>query len=412
MEEACAAACALFETKFLVDPCNLHWRNMVMAEDGRPQPLDPRVLLTFSQVTDVLPLPHNAAALQGLLAAISRLNPQTSPVHLLNWASPTDATATPTKIIRAAPLDLNLDPDRRTVFVKPVHTDATDADVSTFFSQFGNVERVERRVFIDYGKDAKVRSSVFVVFSTVAEALVCVKAKPSLPLTGVRLADTFLPKLVVTMKQTHDQQAADSADRDFSRAQRDAAEKAELPTSSGNAATAVDALMASNVTKFLLPGHTCVIRGLQTNASWSVIKTRLGELCSKEPSLRAKIALVHVVDGGSNLPATAYVVLRSSQAAQQLLTLHRSAVCIVNATQRGASVEDVAAASAALGNPADPIRRLADILRFVPSLELASGEEETRVIAQYSEWIAPKVSKKHLDNRHTATGEKRPRQGT
>ena len=96
---------------------------------------------------------------------------------------------------------------RRTVFVQPIPFYAVDNDITTFFSKWGKIEKLQRREWMDY-KDPRnpvlrKKPSVFVVYRTREEADKCVASTPTFA-AATGLGRHFIPALHVEIRKSVD----------------------------------------------------------------------------------------------------------------------------------------------------------------------------------------------------------------
>lgn len=336
----------LFSDEFLFHRDNRAWQAVVTDADGAPLEVDAVQLGTFTDVANCASIvPATMADEIGAAAASS---------DVVEVTKHGDGHVT---LRRKHPLSLENDPDLRTVFVKPVHYDATDDQIRDFFSAWGKVVGIERRQFLAGTAGAeKVRPSTFVVFSTRAEAEGCVAAKPSYGTGTTPLGALFVPQLTVTMKAAHE--AAQAA-----LLQRSSALAARKELADAAAAVAGTAALESN--KVLNRRCTCKASDLPAGTTWQTLKAKIGNLSLSHPELKKKIGLVHV-DG-----STGYIVCKTPEAAQQLLVAYGG----IGKRQNAAGFAE-------------------ELRAAVPRLHLLEGAEEDKFVRDYPSLVVGAVQKK------------------
>ena len=338
----------VFSDDFLFHRDNRAWHAVVVDDEGEPQDVDAFQLATFSDVASnaslvpAVMVKEIAAAVEGSAVVAATVEGESVTLK------------------RKAALKPDEDPDLRTLFVKPVHYDATDDQITAFFSKWGTVEAVERRQYLAGAAGSeKVRPSTFVTFKTREQAMACVAAKPSYGACESDLGGLFVPQLQVMTKDAHER--AQSAV-----VQRGAALQVQQAMT-GGAAAAVPAADPLGAHKSLRPKCTCKVPGLSADATWQPIKAKLGNLVVSHPELKKKIGLVHVEDGA------AYVVCKTPEAAQTLLVAYGSV-----SKQNEKFAEDLRA--------------------VVPRLVLCEGDDEAAFIQKYPSLVTGQVAKKVVAN--------------
>eukprot|EP00754_Rhynchopus_humris_P036735 Rhum_TRINITY_DN18829_c0_g1::Rhum_TRINITY_DN18829_c0_g1_i1::g.168548::m.168548 len=153
---------------------------------------------------------------------------------------------------------------RRTVFVQPIPFYAVDNDITTFFSKWGKIEKLQRREWMDY-KDPRnpvlrKKPSVFVVYRTKEEADKCVESKPTFA-AATGLGRHFIPELHVEIRK--------SVDPDENAAIPKAPAAIETPAASA----AADTLHLSYTAKQnIVAGFVVTVSGIPRSASWRDIR--------------------------------------------------------------------------------------------------------------------------------------------
>ena len=330
----------IFGPDYLFDPVRDSWRSIVCPEfDATPPFIPLSNLMSFVDISSAVNGDEDALASALLSSQIVEVKQDSS-----CWM-----------IRRRNPLKLADDPEKRTVFVKPIHYDASEGAIRAFFQRFGPIDKVDRRVFIDGGV-AKPRPSVFIVFASVEGANACIASKVSYGSCGNELGDLFLPRITCVSKSAHEAQVAEETEREHDQRYKAAVVKGAAPSGE----------TGSKTNKYLRPGCTLKVTGVNPKTTWSEIKAKLGNLGEFHPELRQQIVLVRVVANG-----VAYVVCKSPKAATDF--------------------------TVAFATSKDP-----GLTAIVPTLSLLTGEEEGKVIAEFPTWTAAKVQKKQQLNERTA----------
>lgn len=339
-----------FSDDFLFDSVNRAWRSIVVDDDGAPQPVDATMLASFTSIaTKCSGIP--AEMVKQIAEAVKAS--KTVAADVSEGDSPTPKVS----LRRKKPLLADADPDLRTVFVKPVHYDATDDQIKAFFSTWGKVVAVERRQYLAGSAGTeRARPSTFVVFATQAEARKCIAAKPSYGTCNTDLGNLFVPKLVVQMKEAHEAAQSSLIQRAAANAQT------QMAVAAATAATPASAHLDTS-SKFLRPNCTVHATGLAKAATWQDIKAKLGNLALSFPELKKKIGVVHVE------ACEAYITCKTPEAAQALLVAYASA--------------DKANADMAK-----------ELKALVPHAALLQGDAEQAYMRQYPDIVAPKANKK------------------
>jgi hypothetical protein len=344
-----------FSAAYLFDAVNYSWRGLVVDTDedagGEFQPLDVDAQLLFS-------FPGVVGACSGSQAAmVAQVADAVKASTVVNVHA---AAADVVVLRRAAALAKNDDPALRTVFARPVHYDATPEQVAAFFAEFGAVERVDRRHFIQSGSE-RARPSTFVVFATIAGAQACCKGKPSYGGGSTELGGMFVPKLQVMMKADHEHDASVAI-------ANDAAKNAREVVNAAAAGGADD----DETSRFLRPGHTVKMANIPAGSKWADVKAKLGNLGMNQPSLKKKVGVVQIVG------STGYAFCKTAEVAKMLLLTYTAVL----------AGEDKSL----------PEKFVADFRAAVPSMTLLDGAEEQEVIKLYPEWAGGKVKRKQILN--------------
>eukprot|EP00760_Papus_ankaliazontas_P017608 PhM_4_TR17342/c0_g1_i1/m.41195 len=320
-----------FTEDYVLDDAHTSWKEMLQASNmwvSAQQMLSfPNVSQIANSASDVL----DAAATLGALFEVDK---------------------GAERLRRAAPLDLSKDPAARTVFVRPIPSEAKDDEIAAFFGSFGAVVKVVRRTFTHFdasaGQRQRNRPSAFVEFDTPESAKRCIDAKPSYGRLG-NLADHFVPKLVVEMKGTHMQQEADKAELEYHRNRR-----AQMQQQGAEGAA------SKVVTKFVPEGSILKAR-LGDGVTWRDVKTLLGGLAKD-------ICTIVYVKEDPRTKAT-YVFMKSTEGTRRTLDKYHASV------------------------GSDAV-----LAKKILALEVATGGEEVQVRTAYLQGGNEQAKKKHAKN--------------
>uniref|UniRef100_A0A7S4JH99 RRM domain-containing protein n=1 Tax=Paramoeba aestuarina TaxID=180227 RepID=A0A7S4JH99_9EUKA len=152
----------------------------------------------------------------------------------------------------------------RTIFVRPIHHNASDEDVKAFFQAYGEVEALER--FSTYKKANGLPNSAFITYATEESAAHVIKAKLSYgKIDGI--GNHFIPKLFVCSKAEYEQRQEDEVELKKAKKLRDQAEAADKPAKE------------AKTEKKPQIGENCVLKasGIPENYTWGAIKATLGD---------------------------------------------------------------------------------------------------------------------------------------
>lgn len=348
MSRLAAAVDHVFGDEFLFETNNQSWlATVVDPSTGKAKDVDPSLILSFPKIA----LECASADGAKMLIELGKLVQSGATTNVVLSPGADDAMF----FRRKTPLDFALHPDKRTVFVKPIHYGASEQIISDFFSAFGTVERVERRQYAE-GSHLKVRPSVFVVFKTQQDALKCVNAKPTYGKLPTDLGNMFVPALTVLMKGAQD--TIDEMERGG----------APAANASSSSATAVES------TKFLQKGCSLQIKSFQSSTSWRDVKMKLGNLAINQPGLKNKITLVFA----DATKGRCFVFMKDASSAQALV------LCYLNA----------------ISSKNDDAHFVEGLKEVVPSLEVVSDEKDEKWLQeQYAKFSNAKVVAKQEKNK-------------
>eukprot|EP00759_Apiculatamorpha_spiralis_P013761 PhF_6_TR20513/c0_g1_i1/m.29575 len=236
--------------EYLFDSTHTNWKDMVASmPDGWVPASDFMSFMEVSKLTD---------SEDDVLHAASQVP----------WLE-----VSPAGIRRRTPLDPTKDPALRTIFVKPLHEDTTEEEIRKFFSLYGNIESVQRNQYTGIGGGN--RPSAFVLFSTIAEADKCVKAKPSYGRLN-NIGDFYVPKLLVVMKNQHEVQVSQQAEALFQRNVREKRVAANQQFRGGPQQQSTSSSSSAGPIKFIPEGS---ILKINSKTNWRDMKCTVGELC-------------------------------------------------------------------------------------------------------------------------------------
>ena len=331
-----------FSDEFLFEPANKVWRDMVTDHStGAPKSIDPQMLLSFPSIVQFCSGTPTSMSEQ-ILAAV-----KDSPI----------AEAGEKLIRRRSMLKPEDNPEKRTVFVKPIHADATDDDVMTFFAQCGTVTRVSRR-HVPAGHTSKAHTLFFVTFKTVDEARTCCENPPQYTVPTCPLSALWIPTVTAVFRAEYESLSATMAVRASERQIRDTIARGGPPA-------------GVETKQFLKPNHTVTVHDVPSGVTWSQLKAKLGNLSLNYPSLRGKIGLVRIVGDGR-----AFVICKTEEAAQALLVTFQQQVI----------------------PGSDAGRFIDELKKIAPRMNLCQGDEEAIVMKNYAEWVTPKVQHAQAQN--------------
>lgn len=353
----------LFSAKYLFDPAHSLLR-VVFSPDSSGEELPPLVPLRNLLLHSEIAAAVNAAIADSddedvKLALLKDAASRATSVELVSSGSSADANQRDL-IRRKAFLRPEEDPALRSVFVRPVHPDATTAEIASFFGAFGAVEDVTQRVGLK-GSGSVLSASAVVVFTTVEGARACAEASAKKSLsygsTTVPLAMHFIPKLVAKMLRDHQETVAE---------QVRVAEQKQLHANIVEARKDLSDVSAAPSASFewkrqLPVGRTLKCDNLPAHVSWEQIKANIGNLSLSQPVLKGALSLVRIVEGGNASPfaaRTALLVFKSPEAVEHLV-----------ATYSLATIDYI-----------EKIRALC------PTLSRLTPAEESWVRSQYSSW--------------------------
>ena len=217
-----------------------------------------------------------------------------------------------TAIRRKTPLDESKNPALRTLFVKPIHVNATEEEISSFFSSYGTVERVEKSFFLDYDLRSNqlkrlYKSSAFLQFSSVEEAQQCYETKPQLGQLN-NFGDYFLPRLQYEFKKDYEELLADKKEANELRRQRETLIQTLSPDEHEREVSIKKFVQDNSILKLLNP---------PTGVTWRAIKTVLSEL------VKGKCHITYVREDTEG--HVVYLYMKTAKAASILLDAYRSA---------------------------------------------------------------------------------------
>ncbi|CUG24941.1 RNA-binding protein, putative [Bodo saltans] len=268
------------------------------------------------------------------------------------------------------------DPALRSVFVRPIHPEASTGEVISFFSHFGAIEEVTQRGENQKGSGSVLSASAVLVFETEDGARACVDASTSKKLSygtlPTPLAQRFVPKLTAKLLNDHLESVAEQSrvaeqkqlHANIIEARKELATTTSSSSTSGGGAATSSTSNPFEVKRYLPAGRTLKCMNLPENVSWQEIKAHFGNLSLSQPVLKGAMTLVKIVDASSTTSSsvfktrTALLVFKSAAAVEHLV-----------ATYSLATMEYM-----------DKIRALC------PTLAHLTAEEETWVRAQYPAW--------------------------
>jgi hypothetical protein len=342
-----------FSDTFLFDPSHKHWRDILTQNEGWVD------LAAMSSFVDLA----NACGFD----VVGRIGPLIASSEVLESRTVDDRV----QVRRKVAIDANANPDARTIFTKPIHTDATNEQIKQFFEKWGKVASVERRYFAHLDLETKAvtqkaRPSCFVVFETAEGANACLAAKPSYGTLPDALGSLFVPRLTVATKDGYEQRMSDVAEKDHQQIQRknlmgvaDAATKGGPPEAPRP--------------KMMQVGACVKAIGLAEGTTWMDVKCRLGNLAINDPQLKNSIVQCKEAKNGTEC----YLVMRSPDAANLLITTYTVAI------------------SAAKGTDGF-LKKMRELREKVPGLVKVTGEEEARIMQEYPTWTGGQPIKKRV----------------
>jgi len=333
----------LFSDEYLFDSAHAAWRAMTQRNEGW-------ILIShFLTFPDVMQL---CESVDEVLEAARQLG-ETLEVNQ-------EGTA----IRRKDPLLEKDNPVHRTLFVKPIHPDTTDKEIKNFFSVYGVVEKVEKKIFTEYDRNTgqssqRIRPTMLIQFSTVEEAKKCVNAKPSFGKLN-NIGDHFVPRLHVDFFSDYDEKKSELAEARFLKHKR------EVLIHGGEATNAKSS--TPRPFKFVQTGSILKVLKGPPGVSWREIKSVLSEIGGDQ----CRVSYVRE-DGESGIT---YLYMKTSKAAETLVDLHRS----ITGTERER------------------------VCRIVPVLDICTGEEEQVASEAYLAEENAKARKKHHRNEKRVHG--------
>lgn len=391
------ALASLFSAKYLYDPAHDLLRMIVSPADHaemKEPPLIPlKNLLYHAEIAAVVAALVPQDADEGKkLEALEEAASSTAGIHVtkIKREGESDAVA---MVRRGAFLRPEEDPALRSVFVRPVHPDATAEEISSFFSSFGPVEDVTQRT----KSGAVMAAAAVIVFASVDAARACVAASANKSLTygalPTPLGQHFIPKLTAKMIGDHLQQVAEQArvaeqkqlHSNIVEARRELDAAASEKRTEASLSEAATSSSPFEVKRVLAAGKTLKCENLPDGVTWQEIKANLGNLSLSQPVLKGAVSLVHILEKGgggrgsgsssSLFPTrTAIVVFKTSAAVEQLITMYSLA-----------SFEYM-----------DVIRKIC------PKLGRLTDQQETWVRAQYPNWMEKQTESKVKHHRKRA----------
>jgi RNA recognition motif-containing protein len=369
----------LFSAKYLFDPAHSLLRVMVSppvdetaASSAALPPLIPlKNLLLHAEIATAIAsvVPANSDDDAAKLTILQDAATKTSHVVLVE-----DAANKQLMVRRRAFLRADEDPALRSVFVRPIHPEATSAEVIAFFSPFGEIEEVTQRVG-QKGAGSVLSASAVIVFSTEEGARACANASASKKLSygasSTPLAQYFIPKISAKLLNDHLESVVEQVrvaeqkqlHANIIEARKDLA-AATAGSSSGTDATTSLSSSSSNpfeVKRYLAAGRVLKCDNLPEGTTWQEIKAHFGNLSLSQPVLKGAMTLVKIVEANTSpvlTTRTALLVFKSPAAVEHLV-----------ATYSLATMEYM-----------NKIRALC------PTLARLSAEEEAWVRAQYPVW--------------------------
>lgn len=280
--------------------------------------------------------------------------------------------------------------DERTVFASPIHFKATDAEITSFFSQFGTVSSVERRRYLVRGV-AKLRPSVFVMFATKDEAQKCVAAKPSYGRVPSALGQMFVPHLIVSMK-------GDPVTRDAISDETEKAEKVDSLASnshnhndhgdgSANGGAGAGGGGGPSHRRLIQRGLICVARGVPHDIPARDVQSKLGSI----------IGVGKGVIDIAYFPADSVLSNHGGSNSNSSPSNTATKICYVYCT----SAMGAATLLQCYNRVFKENEKYAESLgQSVPLLEKCQDSEEELAMDMYSEAVAGRTQKKMEKNNH------------
>jgi RNA recognition motif-containing protein len=372
----------LFSAKYLFDPAHSLLRVVVSppvddtaASSAALPPLIPlKNLLLHAEIATAIAsvVPANGEDDAAKVTILQDAATKASHVVLVE-----DAANKQLMVRRRAFLRADEDPALRSVFVRPIHPEATSAEVIAFFSPFGAVEEITQRVG-QKGAGSVLSASAVLVFSTEEGARACANASASKKLSygasSTPLAQYFIPKITAKLLNDHLESVVEQVrvaeqkqlHANIIEARKDLAAATSAGSSSGtDATTSLSSSPSSSnpfeVKRYLAAGRTLKCDNLPEGTTWQEIKAHFGNLSLSQPVLKGAMTLVKIVEANASpvlTTRTALLVFKSPAAVEHLV-----------ATYSLATMEYM-----------NKIRALC------PTLARLSAEEEAWVRAQYPVW--------------------------
>lgn len=402
-----------FSETYLFEPENHFFRERVSPRDTKGLEAPPSItctsLLQFGEIHSAVG-GDAADAVQALVSALQSstvVEVAEETVAKPEASGDSDASASQWVVRRRTFLNPAHDPALRTVVARPLPVGATLEELQGFFARDGtsNVESFKvLRQARDHGNQQWCAYSIRMNSVKAAEAIVRryhstkEEERNDYGQTETALARRFFPaRLYVSLlPQYEEQQNVKRKQREDQQLQRSILKAQTVLSNLQNAGSAGAGATATgtspseghaapaHVTRYLAKGVTLRADDVPANVTWQTLKTTLGNISDKHPTLKRAIQLVQVEDvhsgggGGGRRGASgaatarrAFVVCRSAQAARDLLTATR--------LLDGPGVEE--------------------LHRVCARLDALTEEEEVYARQQYPVWCAPKVGTKITSNR-------------